>query len=547
MYRKSEDQNHELEDQLDPNAEINPEDVPVEEEQKSEVARIVPAWLISFAVHATIGLIFSMVVFSQADKDEELPPMRITSIAPPPDAPKEEKKLERDLETKPEINVETESDVVAPITPVTVDTKIDTQDESEEPPRGREEAVSTSETGGSGAFMAIGAGGGNAGMFGSRTGNGKRGAIRRGGGSHGSESAVDAALRWFKKHQSPNGMWDTINYYQNCTEDPKCEKGGTNNETTPNVAATGYALLCYLGAGHDHRTPNKYRATIEKGIEWLKSQQKNGRFSASPHSNYEHAIATMAIAEAYAMSQDGELRAPAQLALDQIVAKQNKGGAEASSGGGGLGWDYLEPSSRNDSSVTGWCVMALKSGLAANLNIGNSLNGAKEWLKKTYEAANPDFAKFDPYTSQAKFPYYWVTGSATALAEDRVPMGALCAVFLGHHSGDPMLECLLNYVMANQTVTQYPTNTYFMYYNTLAVYQAGGERWKKWNNVTRDVLVKSQRQDGCFDGSWDIGPFIGSEVGRTISTAYCCLSLEVYYRYKQIAAKEEKEKKAKVK
>jgi len=54
----------------------------------------------------------------------------------------------------------------------------------------------------------------------------------------------------------------------------------------------------------------------------------------------------------------------------------------------------------------------------------------------------------------------------------------------------------------------------------------------------RDVLVNAQRKgDGCFDGSWDFEgtQFHGFNTGRILSTAYCTLSLEVYYRYIPVA------------
>lgn len=515
-----------------------------EEEQKEPSGA--PGWFISIGVHSLFALIFYYAVWTTMEEDTELPPMKVTTIDPPPK--KEEKKdLERQLETTVEINVASEADVAAPINnlDVPLEEKNTTEEENEaEMAKGREEAVASSETGSTGAFMAIGAGGGSAGMFGSRSGGGKRRALAKGGGTRASESAVDAALRWFKRHQSPNGMWDAEKYPVNCTETPKCEPGKGHGSSDANVAMTGYAVLCFLGAGYDHKTPNKYKTTVEKGLEYLRSIQ-TGDGNLGPR-NYEHAVATMALAEAYAMTNDPDLKQPAQKGLNVLMARQAKD-TKGDAAYAGLGWDYVDGKpERNDASVSGWCVMALKSGLAGGLNVGNAMDGAKKWLKRHWEATNPDFKKLnDPYADTSTFAYVWdsttdkVQVGEPGQGHDLAPVGALCAVFLGHHAGDIMLESLCNHVMKYQFPATYPCNTYFMYYNTLAVFQAGGQRWDKWNNTVRDMLVNAQRKgDGCFDGSWDWEgtKFHGSETGRVLSTAYCCLSLEVYYRYKQVGA-----------
>jgi hypothetical protein len=489
----------------------------------------VPAWIISVVVHMVVLGLLSLIVYAAKEEVEE-PAVKTTSLPPPPKV--EEKKLERDIkQTDMPLDVEVESDKPSPVNNLDVPVEeFSREDENDaDVPKGREEAKADSEAGGEGAFMAIGAGGGSSGMFGSRNGGGKKRALGRFGGSKGSESAVDAALKWFKKHQSPNGQWDVDGYPANCTEAPKCEPGVGHTDDSGDIAGTGYAVLCFLGAGYDHRMPSKYKATVKKGVDWLVSVQKpDGGFGSR---NYEQGIATMALAEAYAMSNDPALKGPAQKGVDLILSRQ----AKDKTGGYGLGWNYVGPApERNDSSVTGWCVMALKSAAAGGLNIGNGMEGAKQWLDGAWKAANPGFQAKDPYTDESGFPYTWDSVGGKAEGQpSRACIGALCGVFLGHKADDPMLNSLANYIMKHQMPKQFPTNLYYMYYNTLAIFQVAGERWELWNKTVRDVLVGSQRKgDGCFDGSWDFtGTGPTEKAGRIYSTAYCCLSLEVYYRY----------------
>ncbi len=512
-----------------------------DEQDDDSVWAQAPGWLISVGVHLLFALIFWYAVWAVVKVEAELPPMRTATIDPPPKV-EEKRELERTVEAQVEINVATEAEVAAPISNLEVPVeKAEKEEESDaEQAKGREEAVADVETGSTGAFFTIGAGGGSAGMFGNRNGGGRKRAVARGGGSRASESAVDAALRWFKRHQSPNGMWDAEQYPANCMETPKCEPGKNHPGSANEVALTGYAVLCFLGAGYDHKTPNKFKTTVEKGLTYLASIQKGAGELGSR--NYEHAVATMALAEAYAMTSDDALRKPAQGGINVLLARQAKDG-KGDGEYAGLGWNYLEPTAtRNDASVTGWCVMALKSGLAGGLNVGNGMHGAKQWLQRAWEASNPDWKKLnDPYKDISLFHYTWDSVANQAKGHDHLaPVGALCAVFLGHHKGDVMLESLCNYIMQKQVPTKYPCNTYYMYYNTLAIFQAGGDHWQTWNGSVRDLLVNAQRKgEGCFDGSWDYEgtAFHGHEVGRVLSTAYCCLSLEVYYRYKQLGGK----------
>jgi hypothetical protein len=63
------------------------------------------------------------------------------------------------------------------------------------------------------------------------------------------------------------------------------------------------------------------------------------------------------------------------------------------------------------------------------------------------------------------------------------------------------------------------------------MHNLGGPEWEEWNRQIRDTLVRAQRKDGPFAGSWDPRTQWGGYGGRVYSTAIATLTLEVYYRF----------------
>src|SRR5206468_6967932 len=96
-----------------------------------------------------------------------------------------------------------------------------------------------------------------------------------------------------------------------------------------------FALLPFLAAGHVHKTPpnsmkavSRYHETVGAGLKWLVGRQatqgnEKGYFGGD---TYTHALATMALCEAYALSGDPKLKGPAQMAVDYLLRTQHDGG-----------------------------------------------------------------------------------------------------------------------------------------------------------------------------------------------------------------------------
>ena len=348
-----------------------------------------------------------------------------------------------------------------------------------------------------------------------RTGRKKRMAILRFDGSRETESAVMDSLKWFKKHQRNTGEWSLARYYLECAKTPPCDHIGIEQKNGDENCATGLALLCFLGAGH---TPHagKFRQQVAQGISYLqKRQETDGAFCMT---GYQHALATMAVCEAYSMTKDPELRDTAQKAVDTILSRQNMG----------LGWDYNNPSARNDTSVTGWITMALKSAASAGLDIGTAFEGVRNHLEKVTPGVKGT-EKEPVLDGMVAYTYNSDTDKVSTGNVRLTAVGMLCRIFTGEDAREMMLRA-----HANRMLEYLPGKSkdfYYIYYATLAMFQMGGEYWKQWNEALKKYLLETQRKGGCAHGSWD--PY-GSYVrrgGRIFSTAIGCLSLEVYYRY----------------
>jgi hypothetical protein len=324
------------------------------------------------------------------------------------------------------------------------------------------------------------------------------------GGTKASEAAVERGLDWLAAHQNANGSWSLTNFHANCKH-ARCADVGTVHS---DPAGTGMALLPFLGAGHTPRT-GKHKRTVALALHWLVSQQQaDGTWLAREDGRpmYGHAMASIALCEAYGMTKDPKLRAPARKALDYIVKAQHPASG---------GWRY-RPNQPADTSVVGWQLMALKSGEMAGLTVpAKVFEGIKRWLSSV-EGNKPTGGVFG-YQSTSPTP------AMTA-------QGLLCLQYLGARRDDRRMRAGTDYLLKHLPRAGAETS-YYWYHANQVMYHMQGKPWKAWNDKLRDLLVSTQEKKGALAGSWKPVDHREKPGGRVYATALRVLMLEVYYRH----------------
>ena len=319
------------------------------------------------------------------------------------------------------------------------------------------------------------------------------------GGNDKSEAAVARGLIWLARQQRGNGMW---------------QYDGTSRADT--ISATGMALLPFLAAGQTHKVSRdgKYNKTVEAGLRYLISRQEpSGRFK-DERAMYSHAIATIALCEAFGMSGDrGLLQAPAQRAINFIRESQGVNGS----------WGY-QPNQTGDTSIVGWQVQALQSArLCKDLVVDKrTLDRARGFLDSVASGPN-----------RSQYGYQ----EAATVNPTRTAVGLLCRYYAdGWGPNNPGMAAGVGYLMKSHLPDPKGMDMYYYYYATQVIHFFEGPEWyKEWNPRMRDLLIGLQVPEGKKDvgGSWDPGedPWIGVNCGRLGMTCMALLTLEVYYRH----------------
>jgi hypothetical protein len=324
--------------------------------------------------------------------------------------------------------------------------------------------------------------------------------------------AVRLALRWLAAHQDPDGKWDCDGFMKHDPAGDKCDgAGGAQND----IGVTGLALLAFLRAGYGHE------ASVRMGLDFLaKSQQENGCFGTRvSHSfMYGHAIATLAMCEAYRVTRDERDKAAAAKGVAFLQEARNPY----------LAWRYEPRGGENDTSVTAWCVMALGAGRGIGLEIDpGAFDGARVWIEKMTEPNLgqvgynfPGGAPARPEGKQDRFPADRSQSMTAAGLAVRMELGEDPASDVVRKGAKLCLALLPAWNPDDGSI-----DMYYWFHATEAMARIGGGSWSAWRGKLEEALIRSQHPNGARAGSWDpIDPW-GEDGGRVYSTALMALSL----------------------
>lgn len=324
-----------------------------------------------------------------------------------------------------------------------------------------------------------------------------------------SSSLVLAGLLWLARHQFPDGRWSASDFGELCQKDGslRCEGKGPADA---DVRSTGFVLLALLGAGYSQLSKDNYGIkpmgeTVKAGLKWLMGRQNpDGSFVGTDAEGFteDHAIAAMAMSEAYGMTESALLKEPATRAIEFLRSTFIPG----------KGWSRRKDGREADPQATGWALLALWSGMMSEIPEAGTL------LEEGFSALEKQTFQGEPLKGG---------------------LGELLAMAVAACRRKPLagneLALRLDKMIDLPPLASDRADPLRMFVSVLAVRFGGDDRWAKWKAQAKDVIMKSVRKNDenfCPTGSFNVTSPREVQEGRLLATTLNVLSLELYYGYK---------------
>ena len=355
-------------------------------------------------------------------------------------------------------------------------------------------------------------------VFGSTRSTGRRGQLTKGGAQYGdmyTEAAVLKALRWLKHTQKSDGSWE--------------------GPCAPAMA--GFAVLTYLAHNETPGQSKEFGYTVERAIDYLANSVT---FDAAGNATgirgmdgnqYAFPIATYALSEAYGMTHNPDIKETTEKCLKRIIDNQSSTG----------GWDYKldKSSNRDDTSLGGWCIQAIKAGKMA----GFHPEGLDECIKKAINCL-----KTRSYNEKLGFKYTAKDNGGGGLAG----VGCLAMQLLGYGKEPEVrnaLTVMRDWLPSFEKIPGTGNSPqYYCYYASQCKYQAGmaanagrsdAELWKKWNLEMKkqypgSIITLDEKIEDANGKLQEMGYWQNNDTHNkhpTMGTCLAALQLMVYYRY----------------
>ncbi|MFK7741426.1 MAG: hypothetical protein AB8H80_14005 [Planctomycetota bacterium] len=336
--------------------------------------------------------------------------------------------------------------------------------------------------------------------------------------------AVECGLDWLARHQDEDGRWDCDNFMKHDKGTPSDGAGNPVHD----VGVTALATLAFLGHGNT-MDAGPHKEVVARGVKWLRAQQQENGLIGSNASHdfiYDHALAAFALAETCNLSGVEStsrriIKSTAQRAINYLESHRNPYAV----------WRYMPRDNDNDTSVTTWAVLALRSAKDAGLEVnGTALEMARVWFDQVTDEETGRIGYCKAGESSSRKPGDHAKQFPVGNCETLTAAGTFARLALGEKPDESAMA------KAGALLRAKPPqwrpghiDAVYWFFGGLASYQLGGETWQAWQPGLAQLAVH-QRDGGSAQGSWDTDGVWDNDGGRVFVTALNTLSLATVLR-----------------